>query len=153
MTLILRREKLDSATASALIGALNRELSAQYPEPGVTHFNLDEEEVSPGRGIFLVARLNGVPLGCGAVRRRDPESAELKRMYVAPEARGKGVGRALLEALEAEGRRLGVGRLVLETGIRQDAAIRLYRAAGYVTIPTLPEYQGSPVSHCMAKEL
>src|SRR6266850_5267683 len=104
MTLSIRREALSSPVAGALIAALNSELSAQYPEPGATHFRLDPAEVTGDRGAFLVAFLAGAPVACGAVRLVTGEAAELKRMYVVPTARGLGIGRALLEALEGQAR-------------------------------------------------
>jgi GNAT superfamily N-acetyltransferase len=143
-----------SDTATALIAALNAELSAMYPEPGATHFRLDPDEVAPGRGAFLVAYADGAPVGCGAVRLLGDGDAELKRMYAAARVRGQGVGRALLAALEAEARALGARRVVLETGIRQTAALALYRRAGFVDIPPYGEYVNSPgTSVCLAKEL
>ena len=143
-----------SDVATGLISALNAELSALYPEPGSTHFRLDPDEVAPGRGAFLVAYADGAPVGCGAVRLLDEHDAELKRMYVAPSVRGRGIGRALLSALESEARALGARRLVLETGIRQTAALALYRRANYVDIPPFGEYVASPdTSVCLAKGL
>jgi GNAT superfamily N-acetyltransferase len=153
MDLIVRREPLTSSTAAMLIQALNAELSGLYPEPGATHFRLEPDEVADGRGAFVVALLDGRPLGCGAVRRLDPGAAELKRMYVAPDARGQGIGRALLSELEHEARRLGARRLLLETGIRQEAALALYRKTGFAVIPAFGEYLDSPTSVCMAKDL
>lgn len=153
MGLVVRREALSSSMAAMLIHALNAELSGLYPEPGATHFRLDPDEVADGRGAFVVALIDGRPLGCGAVRRLDPGSAELKRMYVAPDARGQGIGRALLTELEHEARRLGARRLVLETGIRQEAALALYRNTGYAVIPAFGEYVDSPTSVCMGKDL
>ena len=149
----VRREEITSAMAQALILALNEELTAQYPEEGATHFRLDPDEVAEGRGVFLVAYEGGRPIGCGAIRRIDDDTAEIKRMYVERGARGRGVGRALLQSLEAEGRRLGVTRIVLETGVRQLAALALYSAAGFSRIPAFGEYAGSPLSVCMEKEL
>jgi len=136
----IRREDILSETARGLIAALNAELSAVYPEPGATHFRLDPGEVAPGRGAFLVARDGGVPAGCGAVRLLADGAAEVKRMYVAPARRGRGVGRGILAALEEEARRIGARRLVLETGVRQVPAIRLYRDAGWREIPPYGEY-------------
>ena len=134
------REGLLGAVALGLIGALDAELSAAYPEPGATHFRLDPAEVAPGSGAFLVARAGGVPAGCGAVRLLVDAAAEVKRMYVVPEFRGRGIGRAILRALEEEARRLGARRLVLETGIRQSRAIGLYRDEGFEDIPPYGTY-------------
>ena len=156
-------ESLTSPDATALLTALNAELSALYPEPGANHFRLDPNEVAPGAGVFLVARLHGNPVGCGAVRRlQDPAQirelgtrvGEIKRMYVAPSTRGKGIGRALLDRVEAEARALGLTRLVLETGTRQTEALALYRRAGFTEIPPYGEYVlSSTTSVCFTKEL
>jgi putative acetyltransferase len=147
----VRREPVTSAVASALISALNAELTLQYPEEGANHFRLDAEEVEDGRGAFLVAYDRGRPTGCGAIRRLDESRAEIKRMYVDPAARGRGIGRTILDALEAEAKKLGVSRVVLETGERQMTAMRLYESAGFARIPTFGEYENSPLSICMEK--
>ena len=156
-------EALTTPVATALVAALNVELSALYPEPGATHFRLDPAEVAPGSGVFLVANLSGLPVGCGALRHlRDaglvrelgPRVGELKRMYVAPDVRGKGIGRSLLARLEAEARALGLARLVLETGSRQTEALALYRRAGFTEISAYGEYGASPgTSVCLEKVL
>jgi ribosomal protein S18 acetylase RimI-like enzyme len=154
LDVIVRREEISSAPAMSLIAALNAELSSQYPEGGATHFRLDPEEVAEGTGAFMVAYKDGVSIGCGAVRLLDGNTAELKRMYVTPAARGQGIGRALLAALEAEAHRIGARRLLLETGIRQDAALHLYERSGFCHIEPYGEYRQSPkTSVCMAKEL
>lgn len=147
--------RLDSATARTLIGELNAELAGQYPEEGANHFRLDPGEVGPGRGAFVVAAEPGTgrALGCGAVRLIAPATAELKRMYVRPGARGSGTGAALLAALEDRARELGATRLVLETGPRQHAALRLYTRAGFVEIDAFGEYADAPMSLCLAKIL
>ncbi|HEV8378004.1 MAG TPA: GNAT family N-acetyltransferase [Tepidisphaeraceae bacterium] len=148
-------ERLDilSSTARELILALNAELSGRYPEQGACHFRLDAHEVEEGRGAFMVAHRGGKAIGCGAVRRIEEGTGELKRMYVCPEERCRGIGRAILDALEAEARNLGLNKLLLETGIRNPEAIALYQRAGFSRIPAFGEYVGSPISVCMAKEL
>jgi putative acetyltransferase len=159
----VRSEPLTSHVAVVLIAALNAELAARYPEPGATHFRLEPREAAPGSGAFLVARWLDLPVGCGALRwlrapelihELGPRVGELKRMYVSPEVRGRGVGRALLARLEGEARNLGLTRLVLETGTRQLEAIALYRSAGFMPISAYGEYAASPgTSVCLAKEL
>src|SRR2546426_10534778 len=129
-TITIARVELTAEVSRALIDSLNAELSGVYPEPGANHFHLDPAEVADGRGTFLVVYRRGTPVGCGALRLLDAETAELKRMYVSPIVRGSGLGRRLVAALEAEARALGVRRLVLETGVRQAAALALYRATG-----------------------
>ena len=142
-----------SSDAQALIATLNGELAIVYPEEGATHFRLDPSGVADGNGAFLIAFRGGVPVGCGAVRRIDALTGELKRMYVTPETRGLGVGRALLVALQAEARRLGLARVVLETGVRQARALSLYERDGFARIAPFGEYVGSPLSVCMAKDI
>src|SRR5438477_2136952 len=103
-TITIARAELTDAASRTLIESLNAELRGRYPEPGATHFHLEAGEVADGRGTFLVAYRQGTPIGCGALRRIDAETAELKRMYVSPATRGNGLGRRLLAALEAEAR-------------------------------------------------
>jgi GNAT superfamily N-acetyltransferase len=149
----IQRRDILASDAQALIAALNGELASVYPEEGATHFRLDPSEVAEGNGAFLVAFRGSVPVGCGAVRRIDTLTGELKRMYVTPETRGLGVGQALLVALEAEARRLGLARLVLETGVRQARALSLYERNGFARIARFGEYAGSALSVCMAKDV
>src|SRR5262249_38764378 len=109
-----------------------------------------------GEGAFLIAYLDDLAVGCGAVRclNEAEATAELKRMYVDPQVRGRGIGRALLEALECEARALGATKVVLETGTRLSPAIKMYEGMGYVRIPLFGEYQSSPgTSLCFGKSL
>jgi GNAT superfamily N-acetyltransferase len=150
----IRRSALASPDAARLIAALNAELTATFPEPGATHFSLSGAQVEGGDGAFVLAWLDGVAVGCGAVRRLDESTAELKRMYVEPSLRGRGIGRALVEALEGEARLLGIRKIVLETGTRLAPALRLYEGMGYERIPLFGEYHSSPdTSVCFGKTL
>ncbi len=150
----IRRSTLSSPEAARLIAALNAELSAAFPEPGANHFSLSETQVALGDGAFLIAYADDAGVGCGAVRQIDETTAELKRMYVDPSVRGRGIGRALVEALESEARLLGVTRVVLETGTRLAPAIRLYEGMGYARIPLFGEYLSSPdTSVCFGRSL
>src|SRR5581483_11084628 len=97
----IARTDLGAEVSRGLIDALNAELAALYPEAGANHFSLDAGEVAEGRGAFLVAYRGDIAVGCGAIRVLDGETAELKRMYVSPSARGRGLGRRLVDALEA----------------------------------------------------
>ena len=153
-TIHIRRSTLASPDAGELIAALNAELTTTFPEPGATHFSLSDAQVIPGDGAFLVAYLDDAAVGCGAVRRLDQTTAEIKRMYVNPSVRGRGIGRALVEALEREARLIGVTKIVLETGTRLASAIKLYEAMGYAHIPLFGEYLSSPnTSLCFGKSL
>jgi GNAT superfamily N-acetyltransferase len=85
-------------------------------------------------GVFLVARRDGEAIGCGGIRMLDPGRAEVKHLYLRPAARGAGLGRALLNALEEHAARLGATEVVLDTNARLEAAQALYRSAGYVEV-------------------
>jgi GNAT superfamily N-acetyltransferase len=149
----VRPEALDGPRSRELIALLNSELSARYPEQGANHFRLDPDEVAPGRGIFLIAYVRCEPVACGALRRLDAKTGEIKRMYVREGFRGRGLSKTILEALEAQAGTLAIERLVLETGERQVEALSLYEKAGYRPIPRFGEYEGSPLSACLAKSL
>ena len=149
----IQRADILSPTALALIQALNAELLGRYPEENANHVRLDAEEVAEGRGAFLIASRDGQAVGCGAIRRIEARTGEIKRMYVSPEERGRGCGRALLDALEVEAHALGLRRLVLETGVRQPDAIAVYERAGFSRIGPFGEYEDSPLSVFMAKDL
>ena len=153
LPLVIQRADILSPPAPALIEALNAELTARYPEPGACHFRLEAPEVADGHGAFLIAFRSGHAVGCGAIRRIAPQAGEIKRMYMVPPERGRGVGRAILSALEAEARALNLTRLVLETGVRQEAAQALYQRAGFAVVPPFGEYTSSPLSVCLAKQL
>jgi GNAT superfamily N-acetyltransferase len=107
-----------------------------------------------GDGALLIAYLDDAAVGCGAVRRLDSEIAQLKRMYVSPSVRGKGIGQELVKALERQAHQLGATRMVLETGTRLIPALKLYESMGYSRIPLFGEYLSSPdTSLCLGKSL
>jgi len=150
----IRRDDLTSAAAQALIDALNADLRGRYPgSDGSDYFRLDPEEVRPGRGAFVVAYDADTPVGCGAVRMIASGAAEIKRMYVLPDRRGRGIARRLLEALEREARLLGVTKLLLETGTRQPEAIALYSKMGFSPTDPYGEYPPSPLNLFFEKRL
>ncbi len=108
----------------------------------------------PPDGVFLVVRDDdGRAVACGGVARFDGSRGELKRMYVVPELRGRGLGRRLLVELETAARRLGYRALVLETGDRQPEALGLYASFGYGRIPCYPPYDSRALSLCFEKRL
>jgi GNAT superfamily N-acetyltransferase len=151
--LTVAAEPFDSDDARRLIAALDAGLGELYPPEQRFGPNLKAQHLAGGHGTFLVARDDGRAVGCGAIRLLDATTAEAKRMYVEPDQRGKGVGRAVLAGLEAAARQLGVLRLVLETGIYQDAALVFYRRAGFTQIDCWGEYASSPTSLCFEKHL
>jgi putative acetyltransferase len=122
-----------------------------YPPESSHLLGVDELEL-PGVTVF-VARAGGVLLGMSALVDRGDGTAELKRMFVLPNARGLGVAARLIEALEAHAVATDVHTVQLETGPLQHAAIRLYERCGYLPIPNFGKYLGDPNSVCYEKAL
>jgi putative acetyltransferase len=105
------------------------------------------------RSIYLIAFFAENPVGCGALRKIDATTAEIRRMYVLSSARRAGIGRALLIRLEMEADKLGYTLLKLETGNRQAAAMALYESYGFARIPPFGAYVNDPISVCYAKKI
>jgi DNA-binding MarR family transcriptional regulator len=101
-------------------------------------------ELTEPAGLLLVARLRGEPIGCGALKLHGAEPAEVKRMWVAREARGLGVGRRILEELERHARERGVRVVQLETNGTLREAAALYRSSGYAEVPA---FNAEPYAH------
>jgi GNAT superfamily N-acetyltransferase len=140
-----------STEARALLAELDADLRARYP--GVDFPLPDAVALVADGGVFLIAWLDDVPAGCGALKLRAPGTGEVKRMFVRAESRGQGVARAILDELEAAARARGCRRLLVETGWNQPEAIALYQRAGYRSIPCYGEYAGNAYSRCFEKPL
>ncbi|PWI42206.1 GNAT family N-acetyltransferase [Streptomyces sp. ICBB 8177] len=150
--------RYDHPDAVLLTTRVQQEYVERYGDPDATPVNPGDFE--PPRGLFLVAYLDGVPVATGGWRAQDasPEGhedgdAELKRMYVVPEARGRGLARRVLAALEDSAAAAGRSRMVLETGTRQPEAIALYTSCGYAPITKFGLYRDDPLSRCFGVEL
>ena len=144
---------------------LNDRVQLEYAE----RFGKDEGDVTPldpamfepPRGLYLIVYDDrGTPVATGGWRGRDRDGegyrdgdAEIKRMYVVPESRGRGLSRLVLAALEDDARAAGRTRMVLETGLRLPEAIALYRSSGYEPCPRFGHYRCSDLSRCFAKPL
>jgi putative acetyltransferase len=126
-------------------------LQALYPSE--SNHVVDVDALAAPDAVFLAARRHGELVGSIAFRIIAPGHAEMKRMFVRAEARGNGVGRRLLEALEDVARQRSVDRISLETGIKQPEAIGLYRASGYQDCPPFGAYPSDPLSLFMTKRL
>jgi len=143
---------IESRTASdAELAAL---VIAQQKELSEAGGGLDSVVYMPhDDAAYLVVVLRGRAVACGAWQPLEPRVAELKRMYVRPAFRGRGIARQLIVALEEEALADGRPVLRLETGTYLPAAIALYRSAGYAPIPVFGEYVGNPFSVCFEKSL
>lgn len=137
--------------AAELIAALDRDLSARYP--GLPIHGIDAANFRDAGGVFLVGRFEGIAVCCGALRPMEDGAIEVKRMYVREGYRGRGFGRAMLNALEQIAVKRGYRTIRLETGGKQPEAIALYQSAGYGPIPCYGAHATDPRSRCFEKYL
>jgi GNAT superfamily N-acetyltransferase len=137
--------------AQDLIGRVQQEYVERYGGPDAAE--VDPAEFDPPAGVFLVAEVDGEPVGCGAWRAVRPGMAEVKRLYVAPGHRRRGIARVVLDALESSATREGHRTVVLNTGDRQPEAIALYERAGYGPVPGYGIYACAPGAVFLGKEL
>jgi putative acetyltransferase len=146
----LHRTTPADAAYRTLVTGLDAELRARY---GADQDSYDGHNILSSQDSVIVAFDGDTPVGCGAFRPYDAASAEIKRMFVPPVHRGRGVARAVLAALEQWATERGSTRAVLETGVHQTEAIVMYRKAGYVSVENYGPYVGLPLSCCFAKTL
>ncbi|WP_306323555.1 MULTISPECIES: GNAT family N-acetyltransferase [unclassified Streptomyces] len=146
--------------AIALNDRVQLEYAERYGDEGdITP--LDPTMFAPPHGLYLLAYdASGTPLATGGWRSQEENNegyadgdAELKRMYVTPEARGLGLARRILAALEEDARAAGRTRMVLETGTKQPEAIALYMSSGYEPCAKFGHYRFDELSRCFAKPL
>ncbi len=138
----IKRVSSLSEVAGRLLGRYYDELDVRFPagfDPA--HANDELGEFAPPRGVFLVAYVDDHPRGCAALRRFDHTTAEVKRMWVDPASRERGVGRRLLGELEIVSLELGYRHLCLDTSAHLPEAVALYRSAGFVEVP---DYNDNP---------
>jgi putative acetyltransferase len=151
LTVTLTRENPDQPDVRRLLSASDAYMAALYPAE--SNHMVDIASLTAENVRFLVARSGGSCMGCGALVLSDDSSAEIKRMWVEPQARGLMLGRRLLHAIEAEACQQNVTVLRLETGILQPEAIGLYRSEGFAEIEPFGSYLPDPLSIFMEKRL
>ncbi|HZV95712.1 MAG TPA: GNAT family N-acetyltransferase [Candidatus Nitrosocosmicus sp.] len=151
MPAFITAEHPDTPDALLLINELQTHLESFYPPESRHGFSV--ERLIADAVAFFVLRADGRPAGCGGIKLVGREYGELKRMFVRPEFRGAGFGEMLVEHLAAHALAHGVTLLRLETGIHQQAAIRLYERLGFRRIPPFGPYTNDPVSLCYEKRL
>jgi putative acetyltransferase len=142
-----------SQEAAELISALSAELARRYDymEDGSGGFR-PEDALGP-RGAFVVGHVGGRAVACGAIRPLEEGVAELKRVFVKVEFRGRGYSKAIVNELERQAQRRAYRVMRLETGVRQPEAVSLYESLGYHRIPNYGEYRDSGLSVCFEKKL
>ncbi len=134
--IVIAPEPADSADAAACLRRYMAELDERFDigfDPDAA-LPLEPEAISPPRGVLLLARRDGEPVGCGAVKFLADGLAEIKRMWISPSARGLGLGRRMLVELEDRAAEEGCTRVQLDTNGTLVEAIAMYRAFGYVEV-------------------
>lgn len=134
----------------ALVASLDADLARR---DGDDHAFYHQFNSIQGLQYAVVAYSDSGPIGCGALKVHDSTTLEIKRMYVAPKARGKGIGATILEELENWAAELDYRHCVLETGKKQPEAIALYKKQRYLIIPNYGQYAGVENSICFKKEV
>ena len=147
----MREARFDDPAVQELVAEALADLSVRYGGSG-DDTPVAPDDFEPPGGRFFVADLDGAPVGCAGWRRHGND-AELKRMFTLTAARGRGVARRLLAAIEDSARAAGCRRVILETGDRQPEAIALYDSAGYRRIPDFGFYAGEEGVRSFAKDL
>lgn len=146
--------------AEPVAGGAARRLLEAYLQEIAERFDVRIEQrgsasagagLAPPEGRFLVLRVGGAARGCGGVRTIAPGVGEVKRMWIEPGARGSGLGRRLLTALEVAAVDLGHRELRLDTHVALGSAMGLYRAAGYREVP--PYNDNPDATHWFARTL
>jgi GNAT superfamily N-acetyltransferase len=133
-TITAAAEDVRSADAVQLLDELTGELAALY-KIGDGRAGFDPSDVEQPRAAFVIARVDGYPAGCGALRPLDAQSGEIKRMYTRPAFRRRGVAQAVLAEIERLAVGFGYTTLKLQTGPLQPEAAALYERVGYRRIP------------------
>ena len=150
MSIKLIRTDSDDPAFRALVTLLDEDLSER---DGEEHSFFAQYNKLDKIFHVVVAYDGQVAAGCGAIKEYNTGTAEIKRMFVHPDFRRKGIARIILSELELWARELGYSLCVLETGIRQPEAINLYLNLGYKYIPNYGQYEGVESSVCMEKPL
>ena len=150
MTLTIVREPPDSADARALIHEIVRDVASAYPAES-RHGLGPGQLISEGVAFFVV-RADGEPAGCGGVKLCEGYG-EIKRLYVRPAFRGRGLGQQMLLFLEGYAREHGCHVLYLQTGVYQTDAMRLYGRLGYKEIGPFGSYAGDPMNRFYEKRI
>lgn len=153
VVLTIRAVDPQGVDATSLLHEASIDARALYPELFAGSDESVTNEPLPERGVYLVAYVNEHPLASGAIRPLDTAVAEVRRMYVHREHRRKGIASAVLEHLVGCARQLGYSRLVLETGHKQLAAMRLYEAYAFERIPGFGEHANDPTSVCYCRSI
>ncbi|HZC59754.1 MAG TPA: GNAT family N-acetyltransferase [Chthoniobacterales bacterium] len=149
----IAKEDPRSPDAVRLLSAFVDDVKNRYDFPPADVGAFDPDLVSVPRSVFLIARRDGIAVGCSALVPMDEYRVEVKRTFVAREERGHGIATMILDELDRLAREFGYDAMRLETGNKQPESIALYAKAGFYRIPNFPPFQNDRSAVCFEKQI
>jgi len=153
MTITVSPEDPRSADVQTLLDAFVQEIRQRYEEPPADVGHFDPALVAAPKSVFVVARVEGQAVGCGALVPMEDEVVEIKRMFVLPEQRGHGIAKKILDRLQGFAQEFDYDRIRLETGNKQPESIALYGKSGFYRVPNFPPFESDPTAVCFEKRI
>lgn len=150
MNIKIRTASSDSPEVTLLSDELHKELEQIYDEGVIESFKEENEQMLI---FYVVYNESEIAVGCGALKHFDESTAEIKRMYVKKEFRGKGISKKILSGLEEHAKLMNYKRLILETGLKQPEAMSLYHKSGYKPLKCYGRHADDPDSRCFEKKI
>jgi GNAT superfamily N-acetyltransferase len=153
MTITVSPEDPRAPEAQALLTAFVDEIRHRYDAPPADVGYFDPSVVSVPKSVFLVARVEGRAVGCGALVPFEDDVVEIKRMFVLPQERGHGIAKKILDRLQSLAQEFDYDRIRLETGTKQPESIALYGKSGFYRVPNFPPFENDHTAVCFEKRI
>jgi GNAT superfamily N-acetyltransferase len=153
ITITVSPEDPRAPEAQALLNAFVDEVRHRYDSPPSDVGFFDPAVVSAPKSAFLVARVEGRAVGCGALVPMEDDVAEIKRMFVLPQERGHGIAKKILDRLQSLAQEFDYDRIRLETGTKQPESIALYGKSGFYRVPNFPPFENDHTAVCFEKRI
>jgi putative acetyltransferase len=153
MTITVSPEDPRAPESQALLNAFVDEVRYRYDSPPSDVGYFDPAVVSVPKSVFLVARVEGRAVGCGALVPMEDDVVEIKRMFVLPHERGHGIAKKILDRLQSLAQEFDYDRIRLETGTKQPESIALYGKSGFYRVPNFPPFENDRTAVCFEKRI
>jgi putative acetyltransferase len=153
MTITVSPEDPSTPEAQALLNAFVDEVRHRYDAAPADVGYFDPTLVSGPKSAFLVARVEGRAVGCGALVPMEDDIVEIKRMFVLPNERGHGIAKKILDGLQSLAQGFDYDRIRLETGTKQPESIALYGKSGFYRVPNFPPFENDSTALCFEKRI
>lgn len=153
MTITVSPEDPSTPEAQALLSAFVDEVRHRYDAAPADVGYFEPSLVSGPKSAFLVARVEGRAVGCGALVPMEDDIVEIKRMFVLPNERGHGIAKKILDGLQSLAQGFDYDRIRLETGTKQPESIALYGKSGFYRVPNFPPFENDSTALCFEKRI